>query len=113
MSPAPLDGPVAERRAAGADRLIRQEALQVLGHFLGRGVTILRALPKRLEHNGFQIMGNSRIESSRRPGLRRGYLSYELVAIRFREGRMQRQQFVERRAERINIRALIDQAALG
>ena len=44
MPPRPFGRPVGQRRPPGPDRLVGQEPLQVVGHLLGRGVTLRGSL---------------------------------------------------------------------
>src|SRR5262245_7457273 len=70
VPPTPAAQPFHRAYPPGLDRLVVDEALQVLGHLVGRLVAPLRILVDRLHHDRFQIQRNPRIERARAGRLR-------------------------------------------
>jgi hypothetical protein len=71
VAPHPLDGPLQRAHPAGADRLARQEAPQVVGQFAGTGVAALRLLGQALQADRLQVARHARLERPRRHRLAR------------------------------------------
>jgi len=61
VPPQPFGQPPRDRRPPRPDRLVFQEAAQVVGHFLRRGVAFRRLACHRLLHDGFQVRGDAAI----------------------------------------------------
>ena len=78
---------------------------------LGRGVAAGGVLRHRLEDDRFQVGGNRRIDAPRGAGLDDSDLPQQLAAVGRIERRLQRQQLVQRDAERINVRAMVEHDA--
>src|SRR5205807_3517323 len=98
----PLARPLGQRRPAGADRLVLQEALQVVGQLAGGGVALVGVLGQRLEDDRLQLRRQRRVEAARAERLLEGDLPQQLLAVAAAERRLQRQQLVEGGAQRVD-----------
>ncbi len=89
------------------DRLVPKEAVQVVGQFLGRGVTVGRILAEGLQNDEFQFAGNSAVNRPRRPRIAVQHVSQEGGACPARENGPEGQQFVEGGRQRVDVRAMV------
>ena len=76
-----LRSPLHQRRPPGPDRLVLQEAAQVVGQLLGRGVALGRVLGHRLEDDRLQLRRDRLVEPPRRPRLLEGDLPQQLLPV--------------------------------
>ena len=113
MPPRPGPQPLRGGRRAGEDRPAVEEPLQVVGHFLRRRVAVGRLLAERLQDDGLQLRRDRRLQGTGGRGLVVGDLPDQGVAIAPVEGGSEREQLVERGAERIDVAAVIDDPAPG
>ncbi len=109
----PLAGAIDGRRPTRQDRLVIQEALQVLSHLLSRGVALGRFLGNGFQYDGFQLHGNCAVKAARRGRVVEGNLGQQLIAVLAVEGRPQCQQLIQGDAERVDIGAVVHLAAPG
>ena len=109
----PRPGPQTLRkgRPTGEDRPAVEEPLQVVGHFLRRRVAVGRLLAERLQDDGLQLRGDRRLQGAGGRGLVVGDLPDQGISIAPVEGGAEREQLVERGAERIDVAAVIDDPA--
>ena len=113
VSPRPGSQPLGGRRPPGHDRPAVEESLQVVGEFLRSGVAVGRLLAQRLQYNRLQLRGDGGVQSSGRDGIVVGDLPDERVAVASLEGRAERDELVERRAQRIDVASVVDDAPAG
>ena len=113
VPPRPGPQPLGGRRPTGQDRPAVEEPLQVVGHFLRRRVAVGRILAECLQDDGLQLRGGRTVPADGRGGIVVGDLPDQGVAVAPLEGGPERQQFVERRPERIDVAAVIDDPAPG
>ena len=92
------------------DRPIGEEPPQILRHLFGAVISCGRFLGDRLEHDRFQVDGNVGVDSLGSRGRVVGDASEQLGATHVRKVGPQRQQFVERDPQAINIAAAIGPA---
>ncbi len=111
VPPRPGPQPFRDGRPTGEDRPALEEPLEVVGQLLRRRITVGRLLAERLEDDGLQPFGDRRVQRPRGRGLFVGDLPDQGVAIAAVEGGPQREQLVERRAERIDVAAVVDDPA--
>ena len=71
MPRGPFAAAIDERWPPRLDRLVFQEAPQVVGQVLGRGVAAGRVFGHRLEDDGFQVVGDRRVDAARERAARR------------------------------------------
>jgi hypothetical protein len=106
-------GPLPRRRPAGVDRLVLAEASQVVGQLLGGSVAVLGPLGRRLEHDRLQRHGDGPVDPPGGPRLFKGDLPQQLLAVLAVKRRPQRQQFVQRDAQRVDVAAVVQRHAPG
>src|SRR5262249_17067734 len=109
----PLGHHAAPARPPGLDRPVFQEPPQVVGQLLRRGVTVRGVLFERFEDDRFQLRRNHLVDSARPPRLLEGDLLQQFLTVRASKDRLERQQLIQRRSERIDIRAVVDDYTLG
>ena len=113
MPPRPFPEALGRRRPSRQNRPVVQEAAQVVGQFLSRGVALRRLLAERLQHNGFQLRWQGRIHGTRRARLFAADLPQQFVAVAALKELRQGEHFVEGSAERIDVTAMVHHAAPG
>ena len=114
VPPGPLAGPIRQRRPAGQHRLAAEEPPQVVGHLARPWRSAARgSLAIAFSTIVSRSTGTAGFDPPRRTGLLVGDPPEELLAIVPVEGVLQREQFVERDAQRIDVGALVDQARLA
>lgn len=113
VSPSPLRGPLHQGGPLGLDGPIFQETPQIVRQFVGRSVACLGSLLHGLQHNRLQLTRNRLVLLAGRARLFKRDLPQQLFAVQAREGVFQREQLVQRHAERVNIRAMVHQKPLG
>ena len=101
----PSPCPAHRRDATGANRPVLKEAAEVGGQLAGRLIAMGRIAGHRLHHYGFQIAGDGRIELARVGRLLVRHLVDQAMAVLLVECRPQRQQFVQRQAEVVDVAA--------
>ena len=113
MPQGPFRGARPEVGPSGLDRTVLQESAEVVGHVLCRSVAIPDIPRNSLEHDRLQVAGDGRVPDARPSWLVECDLMKQLGTVAAVVGRMKGQQLVERRAERINVSAVIDNLAAG
>jgi hypothetical protein len=88
---------------AGLNGTVPQPTLEILGHCLGGGITMLRILLEALETNDFKVPGNSRSPSPRRNGSLFPDPHQGVDDVRPAEWGLAGQDFVENRPQAVNI----------
>ena len=99
----PFGEPFQSGHGAGENRLMPQPAFQIEGHRLRRAVATRRIFFQALEADGFQIAIQSRLEQGGTPRLLVQHLPHRLHRRASGKRRLARQQFIEDRAETIDI----------
>ena len=89
-----------------------KNALEIVGEFLGRGIAIVAPLRHGFQDHGLEVGGNLWLELSRGPRLVALDVPEQGRPLLARKRRLQRQQLVECRPQRINVRAMVDQGRL-
>ncbi len=112
MPTAQLERPVPEGRPAGLDRFQLEEPPEVVGQIARRVVPLHRLLGHRLQDDRLQVDRHGRVEPTRRARLLQRYLAQQLLAAFPVEGRLQRQQLVERHAQRVDVAPMVDDRPL-
>ena len=104
VTPGPAGVASRSRCRARQDRLVVEEPAQVLGHLVGRLVAALRILVDRLEDDGFEVCAGFACRCRRGPDrvLRLDLLD-QLQAVGSVEGRLEREQLVERQAKAVDV----------
>ena len=87
--------------------------MQVIGHVLRRRVAIGRLLAERLQDDRLQLAGDGPVQLAGRGGIFVGDLLDQRVAVAALERWAEGQQFVERRPQRVDVAAVIDNPAPG
>ena len=113
MPASPLAQPFDMGRRLGANRFVAQEMMQIVGQRLGRIVSLGGILVEQLEQNGFQFRRNGTIEGSRPDRIVIEHLLEQGVPVRTRENRFQCDDLEKRRAERIEVSAMIEEHLLA
>ena len=112
MTLGPTGCAVQHRRPPRDGGLALQHALEIVGKILGRGVAVFTALGHALEDYGLQIGRNLGLELSRGSRLVPLDLPDQGGSLGAGKRRLKRQKLVERRPQRINVRAMVDQGNL-
>ena len=99
----PFDKPPNRAFGTGKDRLRFQKTSEIRSQSGGGVVPFRRALGHRLENDRLQVGGNLRIQLARRSRLIGRNVGEELLPLGVGKDRRQRQQFVERDPEGINV----------
>jgi hypothetical protein len=94
----------------GLDLFSIAKMLQVGGEFLGRRVPLGGLLRHRLLHDRFQVDGDRRVEPPQRRRILRGDFRQHDRIGKIGEDRRQREELVQRDAQRIDVAALVDHA---
>ena len=109
-------GPVANALRHGRplcpDREIIHITLQIVRQIRSRRVSMTRFLGHRFEHDGFQRERDRRVDRSQRFGLVVGDLPQHCRGVFPFDRRFCREEFVQRCAERIDVRAMVHQVVL-
>ena len=113
VPPRPFLGMFPEARTPGLDRAFIEESPQVVGQVLRRGVSVRDVPGQRLEHDRLQVARDGRVPEARRFRLGKGHLVEKLIAVAAVVGRVEGQQLVERRAQRVDVGPVIDDPAAG
>jgi hypothetical protein len=108
----PLDHPIAHARPLRADRLVLQEARQVLGQLPRRVVAPRRVLARRLQHDRLQLRRDRAVQASRWSRLVEGDLPEHLLAVATVHRGAQRHHLVQCHAERVDVSPVIDRDPL-
>ena len=103
IATAPPCHPFPHGHAAGADRLVPEESLQIVGEFPGGLVAPLRFRLDRLVDDGRQVARRLRVGLAQRRRRARLDLRYQLVAAFALVRRRQVHQFIEGQAERVDV----------
>ena len=109
----PLPGPVEETRPSGLDRLSPEEPQQVVAQILCGRITAVAVLGDRLQCDRLQVLRNSRIDPAREGGLLVSDPVQDVLTILTRDRRGQREQLVERHAQRVDVGAVVDHDRLA
>ena len=109
----PTGSPVQQRRRAGDDRLAVENALQIVGEILRRGVAIVAAFRHAFHNDGLQVRRQLGLQKPRRARVLPLDVPQQGLSLIARNGRLQRQQLVERGAQGIDVRAMVDQGHLA
>jgi hypothetical protein len=72
VPPRPLAETFDGTRPAGTNRLVVEEALEIVGQFLGGAISLSRVLGNGLEYDRFQFRGDRLVDSARRAWLVEG-----------------------------------------
>ena len=113
MAPRPFRHMFHQCRPLGFDRLVLQESPQVGGQFNRAGVSTARLLRGGLQDDGLQVRSYRVIDPSGWAWIVLGDAAKQRLSIGSVERRTQRQQFIQRHAERVNVGALIDTKRLA
>jgi hypothetical protein len=113
VPPRPAPQSLPQRRPPGVNGLVFQETPEVVGQLLGRGVALLRVLGHRLEHDRFQLDRDGPVPAPRRGRFLEGDLAHDRLGVVAVVRGLQRQQLVERHAERIDVGAVVHGHPLG
>ena len=87
--------------------------MQVVGHLLRRPVAVGRLLAQRLQDDRLQRGGDGSVQLAERGRIVVGDLLDQRVAVAALEWGAERQQLVERRAQRVDVAAMVDDPAPG
>jgi hypothetical protein len=108
----PFRRPFHRARPPGMNRPVLEESPEVVGQFR-RGLVAAPRLPgHRLQDDGLQLAGDRLIEPPRRSRLLIGDPAQQFLPIAATEGRFQGQELVERRAQRVDVGAVVEVSPL-
>ncbi len=89
------------------------EPFEVVGQLLGSSIAPGRVLCHRLQDDRLQVDGNRGIEPPRRARLFECDATKDFLPVASSVDRLQRQQLVERRSQRIDVRSMVDPDPFG
>ena len=113
MAEPPAGGAIQERGRPGDGGPAVQHPLEIVGELLGRGIAVLAALGHGLQNHRLQVGGDSWLDLPRGPGLVALDAAEEGRPLVAGKRRFQRQQLVQRRPQRVDVRAMVDQGHLA
>ncbi len=90
-----------------------QEVAQVVGQFLRGGVPVGRVPLQGLQDDRLQFHREGSVHVPWRNGLVEGNLPQQFLAVGPVEDRLERQQFIKGRPQRVDVGAVVDHHALG
>src|SRR6187200_688699 len=103
MPPSPAGRKFDERWSPRLNRLVVEPAFQVIGQGRRGGVPLARRFGHRLEYDGFELRRNMLVICTRRPRLLLDDSTQYRMWLVAGNRRFQREQFIQRDAERINV----------
>src|SRR5262245_23467470 len=102
-TPGPLPQSLCRSSRAGADRLAIEEAAQIVGQLLCRGVALVRFLLETFQTDRFQVARHSWLQAGRRDRLLDANLLQRVNDRGAAERRSPAEHLVEDRAERVHV----------
>ena len=82
--------------------------MQVVGQFLGRRVAIRRILAERFKNDDLKLLGYPAIQAARWARVAVEHVRQQRVTRTARKYWVERQQFVKRRAQRVDVGAMVE-----